>query len=39
MNWIIPERFLAFSGPSPTPKDSDGWRVYTPEDYVPLFKK
>ena len=39
MNWIIPDRFLAFSGPSPTPKDPDGWRVFTPEDYVPIFKK
>ena len=39
MNWIIPGKFLAFSGPSPTPKDSDGWRVFTPEDYVPIFKK
>jgi len=39
MNWIIPEKMLAFSGPSPTPKDPDGWRVFTPEDYVPLFKK
>jgi hypothetical protein len=39
MNWIIPDKFLAFSGPSPTPKDPDGWRVYTPEDYIPYFKK
>ena len=39
MNWIIPGKMLAFSGPSPTPKDPDGWRVFTPEDYVPLFKK
>jgi cell division cycle 14 len=39
MNWIIPDKFLAFSGPSPTPKDPDGWRVFTPEDYIPYFKK
>ena len=38
MNWIIPGRFLAFSGPSATTKDPDGWRTFTPEDYAPIFK-
>lgn len=39
MNWIIPNKFLAFSSPSATPYDSDGYRTFTPEDYVPVFKK
>ena len=39
MNWIIPGKFLAFSSPSATPYDSDGYRTYTPEDYSPIFKK
>jgi cell division cycle 14 len=39
MNWIVPGRFLAFSGPSKTDKDPEGWRTFTPEDYAPIFKK
>mmetsp|Transcript_28544 Transcript_28544/g.90989 ORF Transcript_28544/g.90989 Transcript_28544/m.90989 type:complete len:409 (+) Transcript_28544:236-1462(+) len=37
MNWIIPGKFLAFAGPSPTPIDADGFPAFTPEDYVPVF--
>mmetsp|Transcript_120647 Transcript_120647/g.336652 ORF Transcript_120647/g.336652 Transcript_120647/m.336652 type:complete len:361 (+) Transcript_120647:225-1307(+) len=37
MNWVIPGKFLAFAGPSPTPVDSDGFPAFTPEDYVPVF--
>jgi len=25
MNWIVPGKFLAFSGPSKTEKDPEGW--------------
>lgn len=39
MNWIIPRKFLAFAGPSPTKIDSDGYPAYTPEDYAPIFRK
>jgi len=39
MNWIVPGKFMAFSGPSNKPRDSDGWRTFTPEDYAPIFKK
>eukprot|EP00742_Colponemidia_sp_Colp-10_P000985 GILJ01001067.1.p1 GENE.GILJ01001067.1~~GILJ01001067.1.p1 ORF type:complete len:559 (-),score=93.03 GILJ01001067.1:393-2069(-) len=39
LNWIIPGKFLAFSGPSSTPHDGEGWRTFTPEDYVAYFKK
>lgn len=38
MNWIVPEKLLAFAGPSPTPTDADGFPAFTPEDYVPVFR-
>jgi len=38
MNWIVPDKFLAFAGPSATPIDCDGFPAFTPEDYVPVFK-
>lgn len=39
MNWIVPGKFLAFSGPSEEETDEDGWRTFTPDDYAPIFKK
>jgi cell division cycle 14 len=36
-NWILPDKFLAFAGPYPTPVDEDGFKAFTPEDYVPMF--
>lgn len=39
MNWIVPGKFLAFSGPSEEDRDADGWRTFTPDDYSPIFKK
>jgi len=39
LNWIIPGKFVAFSGPSGQARDPDGYRRFTPEDYVPIFKK
>jgi len=39
LNWIIPGKFVAFSGPSGQQRDPDGYRRFTPEDYVPIFKK
>ena len=38
-NWIVPGKLLAFSSPSPTPTDAEGFRAFTPEDYVPLFRR
>lgn len=38
MNWVMPDKFLAFAGPSATPIDPDGFPAFTPEDYVPIFK-
>lgn len=37
-NWIIPGKFLAFTGPSPTSRDAQGFPVYTPDDCAPVFK-
>merc|ERR1719361_2558016 len=39
MNWIIPDKFLAFAGSCPTPIDADGFPAFTPEDYVPIFRE
>mmetsp|Transcript_18058 Transcript_18058/g.50160 ORF Transcript_18058/g.50160 Transcript_18058/m.50160 type:complete len:450 (-) Transcript_18058:68-1417(-) len=39
MNWILPNKFLAFAGPCPTPTDADGFPAFTPEDYVPIFRE
>lgn len=38
MNWIVPDKFLAFAGPCPTTTDADGFPAFTPEDYVPIFR-
>lgn len=39
-NWIVPGKFLAFSGPSSVfTAVETGQKVFTPEDYIPLFKK
>mmetsp|Transcript_96225 Transcript_96225/g.167114 ORF Transcript_96225/g.167114 Transcript_96225/m.167114 type:complete len:406 (+) Transcript_96225:108-1325(+) len=37
LNWILPNKFIAFAGPSPTAVDEDGFPAFTPEDYVPIF--
>lgn len=39
MNWIIPGKFLAFCTPMQNRIDKDGYTHFTPEDYVPIFKK
>ena len=31
MNWIIPDKFLAFAGPSPTSTDADGLLAFQQE--------
>jgi cell division cycle 14 len=38
-NWIVPNKLLAFSCPAPNSQDGEGWRTWTPEDYVPLFRR
>mmetsp|Transcript_97057 Transcript_97057/g.216485 ORF Transcript_97057/g.216485 Transcript_97057/m.216485 type:complete len:430 (+) Transcript_97057:140-1429(+) len=39
MNWIVPDKFLAFAGPCPNSTDNDGYPAFTPEDYVPIFRE
>mmetsp|Transcript_59907 Transcript_59907/g.175085 ORF Transcript_59907/g.175085 Transcript_59907/m.175085 type:complete len:533 (+) Transcript_59907:293-1891(+) len=38
-NWIVPDKFLAFAGPSSSSQDSDGFPNVTPEDCLPIFQK
>eukprot|EP00331_Platyophrya_macrostoma_P015792 CAMPEP_0176471344 /NCGR_PEP_ID=MMETSP0127-20121128/41078_1 /TAXON_ID=938130 /ORGANISM="Platyophrya macrostoma, Strain WH" /LENGTH=426 /DNA_ID=CAMNT_0017865977 /DNA_START=20 /DNA_END=1300 /DNA_ORIENTATION=- len=39
LNWIIPGKFVAFSTPHDKSRDNEGCRLFTPEDYIPIFKK
>lgn len=39
LNWIVPGKFIAFSSPSNGRKSPEGYRTFTPEDYIPIFKK
>ena len=36
LNWILPGKFIAFSGPLNV---TDKYGSFTPDDYVPIFKK
>lgn len=38
MNWIIPQKFLAFSCPAETASEH-GYQAYTPEAYASIFKE
>ncbi|NXA97145.1 CC14A phosphatase, partial [Melanocharis versteri] len=38
-NWIIPGKFLAFSGPHPKSKLENGYPLHAPEAYFSYFKK
>lgn len=38
LNWIVPGKFLAFSGPSNKRTEYYGYRSLVPEDYVQYFK-
>ncbi|NXC32704.1 CC14A phosphatase, partial [Campylorhamphus procurvoides] len=38
-NWIIPGKFLAFSGPHPKSKLENGYPLHAPEAYFAYFKK
>ena len=38
LNWILPGKLLAFSGPSPSPRVIYGYRAHVPEDYWAYFK-
>lgn len=38
-NWIVPNKFLAFSGPHPKSKIENGYPLHAPEAYFPYFRK
>uniref|UniRef100_A0A8B9DE92 Cell division cycle 14A n=1 Tax=Anser cygnoides TaxID=8845 RepID=A0A8B9DE92_ANSCY len=38
-NWIVPGKFLAFSGPHPKSKLENGYPLHAPEAYFPYFRK
>lgn len=39
LNWILPGKLLAFSGPAVRPTDYVGFRAMVPEDYWVYFKR
>ncbi|XP_022087167.1 dual specificity protein phosphatase CDC14AB-like isoform X3 [Acanthaster planci] len=39
LNWILPGKFLAFSGPHPKSKIENGYPLHAPEAYFPYFRK
>ncbi|TNN26596.1 Dual specificity protein phosphatase CDC14A [Liparis tanakae] len=39
LNWIVPGKFLAFSGPHPKTKLENGYPLHAPEAYFPYFRK
>ncbi|XP_030835966.1 dual specificity protein phosphatase CDC14AB isoform X2 [Strongylocentrotus purpuratus] len=38
-NWIVPNKYLAFSGPHPKSKIENGYPYHAPEAYFPYFRK
>uniref|UniRef100_A0A3P8YYC1 protein-tyrosine-phosphatase n=2 Tax=Esox lucius TaxID=8010 RepID=A0A3P8YYC1_ESOLU len=38
MNWIVPGKILAFSGPHPKSKVENGYPLHAPEVYFPYFQ-
>eukprot|EP00917_Polyrhabdina_sp_WS-2016_P031255 GHVP01066657.1.p1 GENE.GHVP01066657.1~~GHVP01066657.1.p1 ORF type:complete len:441 (+),score=62.28 GHVP01066657.1:55-1377(+) len=38
LNWIIPEKFVAFSGPVEKDLQESGYQSFTPEEYLPVLK-
>lgn len=39
LNWILPGKFVAFSGPAARCNEIAGYRLHTPEDYWDYFRK
>jgi hypothetical protein len=39
LNWILPGKLLAFSGPAVRPTDYVGFRAMVPEDYWEYFRR
>ncbi|KAG2436372.1 hypothetical protein HXX76_006679 [Chlamydomonas incerta] len=39
LNWIVPGKFVAFSGPAARSNEIAGYRLHTPEDYWEYFRR
>ncbi|PNW87019.1 hypothetical protein CHLRE_02g105400v5 [Chlamydomonas reinhardtii] len=39
LNWIVPGKFVAFSGPAARCNEIAGYRLHTPEDYWEYFRR
>lgn len=39
LNWIVPGKFLAFSGPHETSRIKNGYLYHAPETYFPYFRQ
>lgn len=39
LNWIVPNKFIAFCGPHPKSKIENGYTRHSPETYIPYFRK
>lgn len=39
LNWIVPDKFIAFCGPHPKNKIENGYPRHSPETYIPYFRK
>ncbi len=39
LNWIVPGKFVAFSGPAARGNEIVGYRLHTPEDYWDYFRR
>jgi len=38
-NWVVPNKFLAFSGPHNKSRIENGYPLHAPEAYIPYFKE
>ena len=39
LNWVVPKKFVGFSSPYDQTHDKYGNKLFSPKDYVPIFKK
>lgn len=39
LNWILPNKFIAFCGPHAKSKVENGYHYHSPESYFPYFRK
>lgn len=39
LNWVIPNKMLAFSSPYDDSVDPQGFKLKTPKEYIPIFRQ